>query len=384
MKKKIILIIISLIIAALLFLTAKKLIGSKDEYVTVPLKKATIIKIIEASGTINPVQTATVGAQVSGKITGVYVDFNSPVTKGQLLAEIDTSLFQASVDQQRASIENSKAQLRRLEATTNYDKLMYERYKNLLKKGYVSKAEVDQLEATYLADVANIQAQKAQIKQSEASLRTAESNLGYTKIISPVDGVIISKNVEVGETVASSFQTPELFSVAEDLTEMQIEANVSEADIGNVSVGQVADYTLDGYPNETFKGHVDQVRLSSTNTSNVVTYTVVISVKNEDLKLKPGMTANVSIVVGKKENILTAINPALKFTPLGKDVKYDTQGIWVLKNNKPTRVDIQTGVYDDSKTEIISNELKEGDMVIIGRKGMETSTAKGMRPPRFL
>lgn len=384
MKKKIILIIISLIIAALLFLTAKKLIGSKDEYVTVPLKKATIIKIIEASGTINPVQTATVGAQVSGKITGVYVDFNSPVTKGQLLAEIDTSLFQASVDQQRASIENSKAQLRRLEATTNYDKLMYERYKNLLKKGYVSKAEVDQLEATYLADVANIQAQKAQIKQSEASLRTAESNLGYTKIISPVDGVIISKNVEVGETVASSFQTPELFSVAEDLTEMQIEANVSEADIGNVSVGQEADYTLDGYPNETFKGHVDQVRLSSTNTSNVVTYTVVISVKNEDLKLKPGMTANVSIVVGKKENILTAINPALKFTPLGKDVKYDTQGIWVLKNNKPTRVDIQTGVYDDSKTEIISNELKEGDMVIIGRKGMETSTAKGMRPPRFL
>lgn len=384
MKKKIILIIISLIIAALLFLTAKKLIGSKDEYVTAPLKKATIIKIIEASGTINPVQTATVGAQVSGKITGVYVDFNSPVTKGQLLAEIDTSLFQASVDQQRASIENSKAQLRRLEATTNYDKLMYERYKNLLKKGYVSKAEVDQLEATYLADVANIQAQKAQIKQSEASLRTAESNLGYTKIISPVDGVIISKNVEVGETVASSFQTPELFSVAEDLTEMQIEANVSEADIGNVSVGQEADYTLDGYPNETFKGHVDQVRLSSTNTSNVVTYTVVISVKNEDLKLKPGMTANVSIVVDKKENILTAINPALKFTPLGKDVKYDTQGIWVLKNNKPTRIDIQTGVYDDSKTEIISNELKEGDMVIIGRKGMETSTAKGMRPPRFL
>ena len=384
MKKKIILIIISIIIAALLLLKAKKLIGSKDEYVTATLKKAKIIKIIEASGTINPVQTATCGAQVAGKITGVYVDFNSPVTKGQLLAEIDTSLFQASVDQQRASIENSKAQLRRLEATTNYDKLMYERYKNLLKKGYVSKAEVDQLEATYLADVANIQAQKAQIKQSEASLRTAESNLGYTKIISPVDGVIISKNVEVGETVASSFQTPELFSVAEDLTEMQIEANVSEADIGNVSVGQEADYTLDGYPNETFKGHVDQVRLSSTNTSNVVTYTVVISVKNEDLKLKPGMTANVSIVVDKKENILTAINPALKFTLLGKDVKYDTQGIWVLKNNKPTRVDIQTGVYDDSKTEIISNELKEGDMVIIGRKGMETSTAKGMRPPRFL
>lgn len=385
MKQKIIITIISILIILLLILIGKKLFIKGDEYVLAPLKKATIIKIIEASGTINPVQTATVGAQVSGKITAVYVDFNSPVKKGQLLAEIDTSLFQASVDQQRANIQNAKAQLRKLEATTNYDKLMYQRYSNLLKKGYVSKAEVDQLKAVYLADVASIEAQKAQIRENEASLRTAESNLGYTKIISPVDGVIISKDVEVGETVASSFQTPELFSVAEDLTKMQIETNVSEADIGNVSVGQEADYTIDGYPNETFKGYVNQVRLSSTTTSNVVTYTVVITVDNKDLKLKPGMTANVSIVVNKKENILTAINPALKFTPVGRDVKYDTQGIWVLdKNKKPERITIETGISDDAKTEIITDKLKENDMVIIGKKGIETSTGKGMRPPRFL
>ena len=385
MKQKIIITIISILIILLLILIGKKLFIKGDEYVLAPLKKATIIKIIEASGTINPVQTATVGAQVSGKITAVYVDFNSPVKKGQLLAEIDTSLFQASVDQQRANIQNAKAQLRKLEATTNYDKLMYQRYSNLLKKGYVSKAEVDQLKAVYLADVASIEAQKAQIRENEASLRTAESNLGYTKIISPVDGVIISKDVEVGETVASSFQTPELFSVAEDLTKMQIETNVSEADIGNVSVGQEADYTIDGYPNETFKGYVNQVRLSSTTTSNVVTYTVVITVDNKDLKLKPGMTANVSIVVNKKENILTAINPALKFTPVGRDVKYDTQGIWVLdKNKKPERITIETGISDDVKTEIITDKLKENDMVIIGKKGIETSTGKGMRPPRFL
>lgn len=385
MKQKIIITIISILIILLLILIGKKLFIKGDEYVLVPLKKATITKIIEASGTINPVQTATVGAQVSGKITAVYVDFNSPVKKGQLLAEIDTSLFQASVDQQRANIQNAKAQLRKLEATTNYDKLMYQRYSNLLKKGYVSKAEVDQLKAVYLADVASIEAQKAQIRENEASLRTAESNLGYTKIISPVDGVIISKDVEVGETVASSFQTPELFSVAEDLTKMQIETNVSEADIGNVSVGQEADYTIDGYPNETFKGYVNQVRLSSTTTSNVVTYTVVITVDNKDLKLKPGMTANVSIVVNKKENILTAINPALKFTPVGRDVKYDTQGIWVLdKNKKPERITIETGISDDAKTEIITDKLKENDMVIIGKKGIETSTGKGMRPPRFL
>ena len=236
-----------------------------------------------------------------------------------------------------------------------------------------------------MADVASIQAQKAQIRENEASLRTAESNLGYTKIISPVDGVIISKDVEVGETVASSFQTPELFSVAEDLTKMQIETNVSEADIGNVSVGQEADYTLDGYPNETFKGYVNQVRLSSTTTSNVVTYTVVISVENKDLKLKPGMTANVSIVVNKKENILTVLNSALKFTPVGRDVKYDTQGIWILgKNNKPERITIETGISDDVKTEIITDKLKEKDLVIIGRKGVETSAGNGMRPPRFL
>ncbi len=385
MKKKITLIILAVLIVFLLFLIGKKLVKTEAGYVTAPLKLGTITKVIEASGTINPVQTATVGSQVSGKIVAVHVDYNSPVKKGQLLAEIDTSLFQASVDQQKASIQNAKSQLRSLEATTNYDKLMFERYSNLLKKGYVSKAEVDQLEAVYKSDLANIAAQKAQIREAEASFQTAESNLGYTKIVSPVDGVIISKDVEVGETVASSFQTPELFSVAEDLTKMQIETNVSEADIGNVIEGQEADYTLDGYPDETFKGKVTQVRLSSTTTSNVVTYTVVIAVNNEDLKLKPGMTANVSIVINKRENVLTAINPALKFTPMGTDTKYDTQGIWILNGNKPERITIETGIADDAKTEIITDKLKEGDLVIVGRKGKETSSSgNNSRVPRFI
>lgn len=385
MKKALTIIIVLILAAILAYFAFIKIIKKDEGYITAPLKLSTITKVIEASGTINPVQTATVGSQVSGKITAVYVDYNSPVKKGQLLAEIDTSLFQASVDQQKANIRQARAQLMKLEATMNYDKLMYERYKNLFKKGYVSKAETDQWEATYKADLASIAAQKAQISEAEASYKTAESNLRYTKIISPVDGVIISKDVEVGETVASSFQTPELFSVAQDLTKMQIEANVSEADIGNVSVGQEADYTLDGYPDETFKGKVNQVRLSSTTTSNVVTYTVVISVDNKDLKLKPGMTANISIVTEKKENILTAVNPALKFTPVGKDVKYDSQGIWILKDKKPFRIDIETGISDEAKTEIISDKLKEGDMVIIGKKGTnQTGTKNGMRPPRFM
>ena len=384
MKKKII-ITVSVIIAILaVFLGFKFLKGDSDEYITAPVKKKTITKVIEASGTINPVQTATVGAQVSGKITAVYVDYNTPVKKGQLLAEIDTSIFQANLDQQKANIENSRAQLRKLEATANYDKLMYQRYKNLLSKGYVSKSEVDQWEATYKADAANIAAQQAQIRENLASYKKAEADLGYTKIVSPVDGVIISKGVEVGETVASSFQTPELFSVAEDLTKMQIEANVSEADIGNVSVGQEADYTLDGYPDETFKGYVKQVRLSSTTTSNVVTYTVVIGVDNEELKLKPGMTANVSIIVAKKEDILTVPNSALKFTPVSADTKYETQGVWVLNNGWPERVSIKTGVSDELKTEIITDKLNENDMVIISKKGKGKQAGKGMRPPRMM
>ncbi len=383
MIKKISVITGAIILLGIVFFMAGRLSKKGSEYITAPLKSGTITKVIEASGTINPVQTATVGSQVSGKITAVYVDYNSPVKKGQLLAEIDTSLFQASVDQQKANIDNARAELRRLEANFSYDKLMFERYSNLLKKGYVSKAEVDQYETLYKTDLAQISAQKARIREAEASYKTAESNLRYTKILSPVDGVIISKDVEVGETVASSFQTPELFSVAQDLTKMQIETNVSEADIGNVKTGQIAEYTLDGYPDETFKGYVNQVRLSSTVTSNVVTYTVVIAVDNKDLKLKPGMTANVSIVVNKKENILCALNPALKFTPLGDDIKYDTQGIWVLKNNKPERINIETGISDEAKTEIISDKLKENDMVIIGKRERKSDNKKGMRPPRL-
>ncbi len=386
MKKKfLILIIVAAVFLFLGFFLFSKI--SKDEsnsYVTVPVKRGEITKVIDASGTINPVQTATVGAQVSGKITAVYVDFNSPVKKGQLLAEIDTSIFQANVDQQRANIQSAKAQLIKLEATANYDKLMYQRYSNLLKKGYVSQSEVDQWESVYKADNAMILAQKAQIREAQASLVNAESNLRYTKIVSPVDGVIISKDVEVGETVASSFQTPELFSVAQDLTKMQIETNVSEADIGNVTEGQDVEYTLDGYPDETFKGKVKQVRLSSTTTSNVVTYTVIIAVDNDDLKLKPGMTANVSIVAQKKENILLVPNPALKFTPVDTDTKYDTQGVWILVDKKPERIPVEVGVYDDSRTEIISDKIKENDSVIIGKKGQKSSGNKSQRPLRMM
>lgn len=367
------------------------LLKSKKEakhYVTEPLEKRTITQIVEASGTINPVQTVSIGSQVSGQISAIYVDYNSEVKKGQLLAEIDTSLFEAQVNQAKASIDNARANLAKIQATTANDKLTLTRYRNLYKKGFIAKSELDLAESTYSADLAQVRAAQAQINQALASYSTAESNLRYTKIISPVDGVVVSRAVDVGQTVAASFQTPELFSVAQDLTKMQIEASVSEADIGKVKKEQNVEYTLDGYPDETFIGKVTQVRISPTTVSNVVTYSVIIDVENEDMKLIPGMTANVSIITSKKEDILCAKNAALKFTPNtdGKGEKFDKQGIWLLADGKPKRIEIETGANDDSYTEVISNDLKDGDRVIVSieEKGKKkTSQGRGPRPRMF-
>lgn len=385
MKKIIIIILICL--AALFFIGF--LFKNKKEaknYVIEPLTKRTITQIVEASGTINPVQTVSIGSQVSGQISAIYVDYNSEVKKGQLLAEIDTSLFEAQVNQAKATIDNARANLAKIQATTANDKLTLTRYRNLYKKGFIAKSELDLAESTYSADLAQVKSAQAQINQALASYSTAASNLRYTKITSPVDGVVISRAVDVGQTVAASFQTPELFSVAQDLTQMQIEASVSEADIGKVKKEQDVEYTLDGYPDETFKGKVSQVRISPTTVSNVVTYSVIIDVENDEMKLIPGMTANVSIITSKKENILCTKSTALKFTPNtdGKGEKFDKQGIWLLADGEPKRVEIKTGVNDDTYTEIISNNLKDGDKVILSieEKGKGKNKMQG-RPPRM-
>lgn len=386
MKRIIIIILICL--AGLLFIAG--IFKNKKEakhYVTEPLEKRTITQIVEASGTINPVQTVSIGSQVSGQISAIYVDYNSEVKKGQLLAEIDTSLFEAQVNQAKATIDNARANLAKIQATTANDKLTLTRYRNLYKKGFIAKSELDLAESTYSADLAQIRSAQAQINQALASYSTAASNLRYTKITSPVDGVVVSRAVDVGQTVAASFQTPELFSVAQDLTQMQIEASVSEADIGKVKKDQNVEYTLDGYPDETFKGKVTQVRISPTTVSNVVTYSVIIDVENDELKLIPGMTANVSIITSKKENILCAKNAALKFTPNtdGTGEKFNKQGIWLLADGKPERVEIETGVNDDTYTEIISSRLKDGDMVILSveEKGKKNQTGRKGPGPRM-
>lgn len=351
----------------------------KIVYQTQKLEKCTITDVVEASGTINPVNTVSVGSTVSGLMQAIYVDYNSEVKKGQLLAQIDPANFQASVDQNQAQIINAEANLAKLNAEMVYAKKTYDRYKNLYAKNFIARSELDQAESEYLARQASVGAQRASIAQARANYKTAMTNLGYTKIIAPVDGTIIKRAIDVGQPVAASFQAPELFTIAQDLKEMQIEVNVSEADIGKVKEGQEVEYTLDGYPDSVFHGKVSQVRLDSTTTSNVVTYTVIVSVSNEDLTLKPGMTANVSIITKKSKDVMCAPSIALKYTPEINGPKYKNQGIWILKDDKPERVDIETGASDDTNIEIISKNLKLGDKVVIGSTsgGKSKNSASG-------
>ena len=380
MKKIIIAIVLILLIATPFVLKGNK--SNKAEYVKEPIQTRTITQIVEATGTIEPINTVSIGSQVSGRIEQIFVDYNTQVEKGQQLAQIDTSLFEAQLQQAKANINNAQATLAKNKALLEYDTKTYHRYKNLYDRNLVSKNDLDSAESAYKSDLAQVAAAKAQIMQAQANFATASANMGYTKIVSPVKGTVISKEVEVGQTVAASFQTPTLFTVAEDLTKMRIETSVSEADIGKVKEGQEVEYTLDGYPDSVFKGVVTQVRLSPTTESNVVTYTVVIEVENEEGKLLPGMTANVSIITGKKENILTVPNIALKFTVAGNKQKYDKKGIWIDKKGKPVRVNIETGVSDDSYSEIISDEIKEGDVVYV-RNLASGKKQQQMRVPRL-
>ncbi len=364
MKKKVIIgIVILLTIAGILSIIPKG--GKQQETKTAVVEKRDMTQTVEASGIVNPVHSINIGAQVSGRIDKIYADYNSKVTKGQVLAEIDQSLFQASVDKARADLNNSKANYNKVLAQTNYNKANYERYARLYEKHYVSKDEVESSYATYIASKSELSAMQANINQAQANLNTAETNMYYTKIISPVDGVVVSRAVDEGQTVASSFQTPELFVVAEDLTKMQIEVSVSEADIGKIEEGQKAEYTLDGYPDETFEGTVTQVRLNPTTVSNVTTYTVIVSVNNDEEILKPGMSANVTIITQNKHNVLCVPTLAFKYIPSNITEKYQQQGVWILNGKKQERVEVTTGLKDGDFTEITSDNLTEGTKVLM-------------------
>ncbi len=352
-------------------------------YVTKPVTVDTITQYVEASGTIKPINTIAVGTQVSGTVAKIYVDYNSVVKKGDLLAELDPSLFQANVDQSTAKLSTARAAQAKASSTLAYKKNNYLRYKHLYEKNYVSKDEVELAYSNYQQALAEVAAANADAQAAQATLNNNLTNLGYSKITSPVDGTVISRAVDVGQTVAASFNTPTLFEVAKDLTQMQIETSVSEADIGRIKVGQKAEYTLDGYQDRKFEGEVTQVRLASTTTNNVVTYTVIVSVDNSEGLVIPGMSANVSIITSSVKDALCVPTQALKFTPSTETKKYDKQGVWIKTATGLKRYDVEIGAYDDNKTQIISDEVKAGDKVVVRASGGKSRQMPkgGGRPP---
>lgn len=356
--------------------------NATPKFITAPVTKRTITQIVEASGTINPVNTVSVGSTVSGLISAIYVDFNSVVKKGQLLAEIDPRTFQATVDQNLAAMNSAEATLAEAQAKLAMSTKTYNRYKNLYSRNFIPRCELDQAESDYKAGLAQVNAAKFKIQQTRAQYEQSLVNLNYTKVIAPVDGMIISREIDLGQPVAATLQAPELFTIAQDLEEMQIEVNVSEADIGEVKEGQNVIYTLDGYPNSEFEGKVTQVRISPTTVSNVVTYSVIVKVDNADLKLKPGMTANVSIITSEEKDALCVPNRALKFTPIDNQQRYEQQGLWIVEKGKAHRINIKTGATDDNYTQVISDEIAEGTNVAVGSSNAKEKKQTGrMRPP---
>src|SRR5271170_372143 len=277
--------------------------GKNDapQYQTTSVERGDLTQAVTATGTLNPVVNVTVGSQVSGIINKLYVDYNSQVKKGQVIAEIDPSTYQAVVEQSEADLASSKANLELQQAEA-------ERSANLFTNKLISGSDYD-------TAIANLHEAEATVKQKQAALDNASANLGYCKILSPVDGIVILRAIDLGQTVASSFNTPTLFQIANDLTKMQIDSSVAEADVGGIVEGQTVDFTVDAYPYRNFHGIVTQVRNSPTTVNNVVTYDCVIGVTNADYKLKPGMTENVSVIVEQREDALTVPNSALRFHP---------------------------------------------------------------------
>lgn len=362
MKKKIfskvwIAMILVVVIAVAVWLLSG---GKKEEQINFKQEKVathTLQNSITATGTIEAVTSVTVGTQVSGIVNKLYVDYNSVVKKGQVIAELDkTNLI--------SELNTAKANLASTESNLSYQSANMKRYQTLYKKGLVSADEYENALLAY-------RQAKEQVASSRENVQKAQTNLGYATITSPIDGTVISKSVEEGQTVAASFNTPELFTIAKDLKNMQVIANVDEADIGGVAVGNRVNFTVDAYPDDTFQGVVKQVRLEATTTNNVVTYEVVISAPNADLKLKPGLTANVTIFTKEQANILSVANKALRFTPtketVGKDMKIvDCKGknkVWTLNGNTLTAHSVNIGQSDAMHTQIISG-IKAGQSVI--------------------
>ena len=344
--------------------TASKV--AKKDFVTMDITRGNLSQTVTATGEIRPLNTVSVGSQVSGTISEIFVDYNSTVKQGDKLLEIEPSVLKASVDEAEASLESAKSQLTL--AKSNYD-----RNKSLYDSGYIARAEMEQSLSTYEQAVQSV-------KRMQSQYDRAVTNLGYATIVSPVDGTVISRKVDKGQTVAASFQTPDLFEIAEDLTKMQIETSVSEADIGVIKQGQDVTFTVDAYSGQTFNGFVRQVRLSPTTTSNVVVYTVVIDVDNSDLRLMPGMTAFVTIIVNAVRDTWKVQNSALLLRNFDGIVETNDESVTpanhlaIKRGSKIILVPYTKGLVTATETQIISDGLEEGDKVIIGYMGQQKKT----------
>ncbi len=370
----------------------------ETKYVTAPVDQGPVVRAVTATGTVNPVTTVQVGTYVSGPIQAIYADFNSPVKAGQLIAKIDPRTFTFQVEQARATLENSRAQLLKDRADLAYKKLSYERNLQLVRTNVVSQDVVDSAQSAFRQAQAQVALDQAAIKQQQASLSQAEVNLNYTNIVSPVAGTVVSRNVDVGQTVAASFQTPTLFLIAKDLTQMQVDSNVSESDIGYVRDGQHAIFRVDAFPDRDFDGLVGQVRQAPITVQNVVTYDVVVNVSNPELLLKPGMTANVSIVTARRDNVLRVPVQALRFHPGERrheqpaaaagpqsDHTLPSKRVWALENGRLKRVAVTTGLDDGTYVEILSGDLHPGELVAtdVMRQAASSARPPGARGPRF-
>ena len=467
-------------IATIAFATTRKR-TTASQYFTATVETGPLRKVVNATGIVQTVVTVQVGSQVSGQVEELYADFNSVVKRGQLLAKLDTRNFQAQVENAQASVAAARARVRSAEAdqktqvanlqsaranleaarvARDNTAILFQRASELNKSGVVSKndydnakanadsavakyeqaeASVAQAEAQSNASAAQLEQTRAQLQQAEADLARAKLNLEYCSIYSPVDGVVISRNVDVGQTIAASLQSPTLFTIANDLTRMQVNANIDEADIGNISEQADVRFTVDAYPNEGFRGRISEIRLNPQTVQNVVTYSVILSIDNKDMKLKPGMTANITIIVDQRNNVLKVANAALRYTPPGVQ-REDFRGermpaptsesetdetprldqraqapaaplapgqkwdpaqkikfappkrgvqrpgiVFVLDSQqKPQPRKVLLGITDGSATEVISGEINPGDAVIIGdnTQGAQTQTAPAA-PPFF-
>lgn len=363
---------------------------AQPDYLTRPVERGVLEQQVSATGTVNPVESVEVGTYVSGPVQEIFVDYNSPVRRGQTVARIDPRTFAVKVRQREADVRTARARVEKDQADATFKQAVLKRTRELFERDLIAAQDVESAERDHAQARAQLALDRAKLAQQHAALEEARVNLGYTDIVSPVDGVVVSRNVNVGQTVAASFQTPVLFLIAQDLTKMQVNAAVSEADIGAVREGQAAVFTVDAYADRTFRGRVSQVRNAPQTLQNVVTYDVVITVENADLALKPGMTANVSIVSARREDVLKVPSIALRFRPPGEaappetapdDAGHDGARLWLARGRtalEPVR--IRTGIADEIDVEVaavLDGTLRAGDRVAVG---VRRDAADGANP----